>query len=519
CFKQRHVHWLIYLAFNYFDTNCVGLLVRECVQQPVDHVVFVKCLQFSFQQLAQQQLFKLLCFINCFVNRLQLISFVKSFEFLDFIQLTSLVNWGNFKLSKSILVDRSLHKLFGGFHPYGTCLCGIQFILKLHRQYLNPFVRMPSYSTASSSTKEIITTVITTDYVYICPTGLTTSVITHTVTYCPAEQTPGGPPPGFTTTVTVCMVCGPQPTTVTLTLPTYPATTTAASPSSSAICIGTGCKGPLYQSLPAESPSSSAICIGTGCKGQLYQSVPVAASSSALPICNGTGCKAPLWLSSPVASEVSPASSSAPVCNGTGCKGPLYASSPIASFEASPSYTATVQIVKTVQVIPMPATLIAAAYSSPVPYSSGVVLPVGSGNATTGYAKATTYATGTKTPYYASPSVTPFTGAAAGRVEAGLFAFVVGLVAAVVVLKAAAGFHTCSSKRNLCHIWIARFSGYQRFYILIVLRATQMDVHSQMKPRNHAPSLTRSNTFLSPQLPSCTLPTRFSLPGDGAFVR
>ena len=65
-------------------------------------------------------------------------------------------------------------------------------------------------------------------YVDICPTGFTTETITYTTTYCPATTTEAGAvPPGWTSTVTVCTVCGAKPTTVTLTKPVEVAPTEA----------------------------------------------------------------------------------------------------------------------------------------------------------------------------------------------------------------------------------------------------------------------------------------------------
>lgn len=63
----------------------------------------------------------------------------------------------------------------------------------------------------------------------MCPTGLTTITTTYTTTICPT-QTPSAVPSGWTTTVTVCTDCGPQPTTLTL---TKPINTGAPAPSTS----------------------------------------------------------------------------------------------------------------------------------------------------------------------------------------------------------------------------------------------------------------------------------------------
>jgi hypothetical protein len=67
----------------------------------------------------------------------------------------------------------------------------------------------------------IYTTIYTTAYPAICPTGLTSSVhtITETGSGIPVPPAPTYIPPGFTTTVTPCNVCGPASSTVTLTVP------------------------------------------------------------------------------------------------------------------------------------------------------------------------------------------------------------------------------------------------------------------------------------------------------------
>ncbi|CAI6335761.1 unnamed protein product [Periconia digitata] len=73
-------------------------------------------------------------------------------------------------------------------------------------------------STASSPA----TTVYTTTYVDICPTGWTTITTTFTRTICDSCAKPTSPPAipaDWTETVTVCTACGPIPTTVTLTKP------------------------------------------------------------------------------------------------------------------------------------------------------------------------------------------------------------------------------------------------------------------------------------------------------------
>ncbi|KAF2691584.1 carbohydrate-binding module family 18 protein [Lentithecium fluviatile CBS 122367] len=71
------------------------------------------------------------------------------------------------------------------------------------------------------------TTVFTTTYIDICPTGFTTVTATITKTVCPSCATttkPSDVPEGWTTKVTICGHCGPKTTTVTLTKPISPPT-------------------------------------------------------------------------------------------------------------------------------------------------------------------------------------------------------------------------------------------------------------------------------------------------------
>ncbi|KAF2747478.1 glycoside hydrolase family 18 protein [Sporormia fimetaria CBS 119925] len=85
----------------------------------------------------------------------------------------------------------------------------------------------PTLPTASSSPGSDVTKTITTTYVDICSTGLTTVTTTITKTVCgqcEAEPTTSGVPKGWYTTVTVCTQCGPTPTIVTLTKPADHAT-------------------------------------------------------------------------------------------------------------------------------------------------------------------------------------------------------------------------------------------------------------------------------------------------------
>ncbi|ORY05275.1 glycoside hydrolase superfamily [Clohesyomyces aquaticus] len=77
----------------------------------------------------------------------------------------------------------------------------------------------PASSSGMDYPHTAITTVITTSYVDICPTGLTTIHTTITTTVYETAKPTAAYPEGWYTTVAVCHVCGPKPTTVTLTKP------------------------------------------------------------------------------------------------------------------------------------------------------------------------------------------------------------------------------------------------------------------------------------------------------------
>lgn len=129
-------------------------------------------------------------------------------------------------------------------------------------------------ATAAGAAQETVTTVIVTSYVDICPTGFTTSTVTRTVTYCPADVTSGALPPGFTTRVTVCTACAATPTTVTLTLPTAQPSATPSPAAAPAVSTAAGASATLVTVPRAAASSSVAV-------------VP-AASSAPYPSSNGT---------------------------------------------------------------------------------------------------------------------------------------------------------------------------------------------------------------------------------------
>lgn len=87
-----------------------------------------------------------------------------------------------------------------------------------------------TYTTTSLAYSACYTTV----YDWICDTGVchkTHTITEYCATACPTVRPTSYIPKGFTTTVTVCKNCGPQPTTLTLTycptvVPTYKTTET-----------------------------------------------------------------------------------------------------------------------------------------------------------------------------------------------------------------------------------------------------------------------------------------------------
>ncbi|KAL3427500.1 endo-1,3(4)-beta-glucanase [Phlyctema vagabunda] len=96
-----------------------------------------------------------------------------------------------------------------------------------------------------------ITTVVTTTYVDVCPTGLTTITTTSTITQCSCLAHLGlataAPTIPMTTTVKVCSVCGPAggPSQITVTVPATIQVYVAANPT----------EAPLFTNSSASSPT------------------------------------------------------------------------------------------------------------------------------------------------------------------------------------------------------------------------------------------------------------------------
>jgi len=138
------------------------------------------------------------------------------------------------------------------------------------------------YSSAISSVYDpakVSATVITTYYVDVCPTGLTTVSYTYTATMSPgAKPTKAAFDSSyFTTAVTVCTNCAAYPTTITLTKPIEAAKTPvkAVGMSGSAVPYLSGAEtkpviAPVYSSPAAPAAKSASQA------PEYYPSMPVA---------------------------------------------------------------------------------------------------------------------------------------------------------------------------------------------------------------------------------------------------
>lgn len=109
--------------------------------------------------------------------------------------------------------------------------------------YLPTTTVMPTTVTANytrtyTTTSLAYSACYTTAYDWICDTGIchkTHTITEYCATACPTVRPTSYIPKGFTTTVTVCKNCGPQPTTLTLTycptvMPTYKTETLTYAP-------------------------------------------------------------------------------------------------------------------------------------------------------------------------------------------------------------------------------------------------------------------------------------------------
>ncbi|EON69165.1 hypothetical protein W97_08523 [Coniosporium apollinis CBS 100218] len=152
------------------------------------------------------------------------------------------------------------------------------------------------------------TSIYTTTVTALCSTGYTDSVVTITQTCTgetPSWPTPtNGPPPGMTTTVTVCTVCGPKPTAVTPTVPCeetpspmppqptaptwqqsppYSCSTCTTKP----MCPGPNCMIPSSDIYPTMSPtrtggSTTTVTACKSCSHMTSSMIPATTSSMSM---------------------------------------------------------------------------------------------------------------------------------------------------------------------------------------------------------------------------------------------
>ncbi|KAJ5223764.1 hypothetical protein N7468_008306 [Penicillium chermesinum] len=146
-----------------------------------------------------------------------------------------------------------------------------------------------------TSIVETVTTIVTTSYTEVCPTGFTVRSTTFTAAVCPKATaaitgTGGSPcaptippiPSGWTTTVTVCTVCAPTPTTVTLTVPcaTSPAT---ATPVITVVTCTESCSKTMTEiTTPVPTPVTTVVTCTENCFHTITQSPTSGASSAPL---------------------------------------------------------------------------------------------------------------------------------------------------------------------------------------------------------------------------------------------
>ncbi|KAK5132452.1 hypothetical protein LTR08_009063 [Meristemomyces frigidus] len=176
------------------------------------------------------------------------------------------------------------------------------------------------------------TTVYTTTYLSLCPTGVVPA--TYTVTESCTDATPTwtpGPshiPNGFTVTTTQCTVCDTTPTAVTITEPCGCEATNGVPVSNTAVMTtpvaGSG-KTPTTP-VPVPAGASPSACNGEDCGGSGNQSPGASPSACNGEDCGGSGTQSPgtspaaVPGSSPSAGSAAPAAS-ASACNGEACGG------------------------------------------------------------------------------------------------------------------------------------------------------------------------------------------------------
>jgi chitinase len=266
--------------------------------------------------------------------------------------------------------------------------------------------------TQSSEAPEVHTTIITTHYVGICPTGYTTIPYTTTVVTSPGASSsavsPSDVPAGFTTTVAVCPACNSASPTVTLTIPVV-----------SVIPIPVTSDSPLAESTPAGY--SSAISPS----GYISAGAPPAEHTS-----SGSPPAGP-------SSEVSPEASSSPAGYGPSAPAPEVSSAaPTGYTPSSPSPHAS-SAPPTTDLSPKP-TASSPGYSNAVPTIA--TPPYNAGNSTASFktapASAGSKTTGASSGLSGAEATRPaaYTGGASKATEGTFVAVVVAAIWAGLVM-------------------------------------------------------------------------------------
>lgn len=146
---------------------------------------------------------------------------------------------------------------------------------------LLPFLAAAQSSTTSSTTYPVTTllpapylnqtTVYTTVYVDVCPTGLTTK--TYTITQTCATPS-GALPEHFTTTTKVCDACAGKPT-LTVTCPIETAAATATGNATSVVAVPTGTAGCGSGGSCPAGGNGTVIYVTAGAEGRFVTGLEV----------------------------------------------------------------------------------------------------------------------------------------------------------------------------------------------------------------------------------------------------
>ncbi|KAF4542164.1 Endochitinase 2 precursor [Lasiodiplodia theobromae] len=234
-----------------------------------------------------------------------------------------------------------------------------------------------------SAPGDVTTTVITTTYVDVCPTGFTTITTTYTTTYtttiCPT-QTPSAIPAGWTTVVTVCSNCGPQPTTLTLTRPISTAggsaqssTLTTSTVYATQLVTITACP-PSVTNCPANSKTH--LSVATTLVPVSTTVYPVVVSPSATKAVDGQTGQSSQGSQGSQSSQSSQGDSGNANTNGGFSTSTVYQTQLVTVTQCPPSVTNCPASAKTVAVL----TTAVPAYLTVVPVATTTTRVGGSGN-------------------------------------------------------------------------------------------------------------------------------------------